>query len=292
MRVPGTTWRPLSEADDQPAIRPTQIIVHTAVDAPGPTSLFGYFENSTTLESHLFIRWDRTEQYVDTLVRADANYLANRRPDGTGAISIETEDDGSPVQNPWNAFQLDELVRIIVLLCREHGIPARLCRNPDDPGLGWHAMFGAPSKWTNAAGKTCPGSTRIAQFKNVVLPRVQAALAAPTPTPTPSEEDEDMNKIVWFKDDAGGVHAYNLSGVTGKWLSWDAYQAQKYIQTPELNTGNNAWGPNVREGYYLVDGPCRNVIPSSTATVVDLDDAELAAIAKAVNDEAHRRSAG
>lgn len=177
-RYPSGVWRPLREADDQPTMIATQVILHSAVDAPGPTSLFGYFNRADVdLESHFYVALDgKVEQYVDTGHTADANRTANVR-----AISIETEDDGNPDQRPWSERQIAALVRLVDWCCRTHGIPRRIVRAHDAPGIGWHSMFGAPSKWTPVAGKTCPGRSRIAQIPGLV--RAVVALDAPTPTP-------------------------------------------------------------------------------------------------------------
>jgi hypothetical protein len=183
---PALRWRPLSEHASQPTITPRQWIVHTAVDGPGPTDLGNYFERSTSLESHTWLRWNFHEQLMDFDRQADANFKANRFLKGGvywGAISTETEDDGSPVMRPWNAYQMNELVRFGVWLSRTYGIPARLCRTWDDWGMGWHAMF--PMVWSNQRGKTCPGETRILQFTNIVLPRIQAIL---------NGDDDDMSQ--------------------------------------------------------------------------------------------------
>lgn len=174
-------WRPLPESGDQPRIRPTQVIFHTAVDAPGPTNLGGYFARAdVALESHFWVPLvSPAEQLMDTEERADANLYANRRPDGTGAISIETEDEGDPVGVPWSDKQITDLVAIGVEAHRRHGIPVRICESPSDPGFGWHSMWGAPSVWTPSAGKTCPGSTRIGQIPRVMQLISEAITLAP-----------------------------------------------------------------------------------------------------------------
>ncbi len=172
-RYPEATWRPLPENETEPVIDPTQIILHTAVDAPGPTSLFGYFSRADCLiESHFFIKFDgEVEQYMSTTRQADANYHASVR-----AVSIETEDDGDPVGKPWTAAQCDSLVDLMVWLIETHPkILARECPEWDRSGIGWHAMWGAPSEWTPVAGKTCPGSTRIRQIPALIA-RVVARL--------------------------------------------------------------------------------------------------------------------
>lgn len=196
---PSLIQRILSDNAHQGLIVPTQVLVHTAVDGPGPTNLGSYFENHTNLESHTWLRWAAHEQFIWFDRSADANYKVNRWWNPTnkryeGAISIETEDDGSPVMNPWNSYQINELIRFIAWCCKEFNIPPRLARSVHDPGLGWHAMF--PGQWTNVPGKTCPGPTRIKQFTDIVLPGVVKALAPPKPKPT---GDDLVIRIQTFK---------------------------------------------------------------------------------------------
>jgi hypothetical protein len=165
-------WRPLPENSTQGRIDPTQAILHTAVDAPGETDLYGFFaRGDITVESHFFIQFDGDIiQYMDTGVRADANRDANGR-----AISIETEDDGAPEQRPWSDAQIVSIKRLLRWIHETHPkVPLTQCVAWDAPGIGWHAMWGAPSRWTPSAGKTCPGSVRIAQTKQII-----ATLAAP-----------------------------------------------------------------------------------------------------------------
>ena len=171
-RYPGGRWAPLPENATQAAIRPTQIILHTAVDSPGPTRLEAYFAREDVhVESHFWITLaGEVVQMMDTEVRADANRTANRRSDGTGAISIETEDEGNPAGVPWSDAQLRAIDQVCRWASSVHGIPLRKCEGPDDPGVGYHAMWGAPSAWTPTAGKTCPGPLRISQFEDVLLP--------------------------------------------------------------------------------------------------------------------------
>ncbi len=165
----------LPEARWQSKITPTQIILHTAVDGPGPTNLQDYFERrDIRTESHYWIPFEGPiVRMMPTTPgearRADANRYANKRPDGTGAISIETEDDGTPEVTPWSRHQLNGLKEIIWLESERHGIPLTRCEHPADPGIGYHSMWGAPSAWTPYWGKTCPGSARIAQFDDLLI---------------------------------------------------------------------------------------------------------------------------
>lgn len=179
-RWPGAIWAPLPENETEPRIHAVRLIIHTAVDRPGPSNIPAYFgRRDIYVESHLWFPFAGPPvQMMDTDRQADANYRANN-----DSLSAETEDDGDPVGNPWNDHQLDGLTRFVVWCHRAHGIPLRLCESPTDAGIGWHAMWSYPSDpvgqtgraarspWTNALGKTCPGTTRIRQLVDQVLPR-------------------------------------------------------------------------------------------------------------------------
>ena len=199
----------LPESGTQTPIEPDQIIVHTAVDAPGLTNLYNYFDNpGVGVESHFYInRLGTIIQGMDTHVRADANYKANRRNDGKGAVSIETEDDGDPEANPWNDNQIASLIKLINWLADEHNIPRTLCESWDSPGLGWHSMWsfkdpirqtGAiDSPWTPTKGKTCPGKVRCWQFRTKVVPALEPApVIDGTGRRFSSEEIETMKSYV------------------------------------------------------------------------------------------------
>lgn len=166
---PNAVHRPLPENATQSRIDPTQFILHTAVDAPGETDLYGFFARGDVgVESHFFIQLDGDViQYMDTTVQADANRYANPR-----AVSAETEDDGNPDQRAWTPAQMQSIKLLGQWLMKEHPrIARRVCPAWDQPGWGYHSMWGAPSQWTPSAGKTCPGAPRIAQFKNDITPR-------------------------------------------------------------------------------------------------------------------------
>lgn len=170
MICPFAVVKLLPENATQVKITPRAVILHTAVDSSTPnSSLEPYFARGDVgVESHFYVMNNGTiEQYMDTCVMADANLNAN-----SFAVSIETEDDGAPEQTPWTTAQLDSLVRLVSWLCDVHGVPRVLISSPTGSGIGWHAMWGAPSAWTPSAGKTCPGSPRIKQTTEIVIPRV------------------------------------------------------------------------------------------------------------------------
>ena len=186
------------ESDSQPAIRPTQFIVHSIIAPWTARRTYEFWRDSTNLESHFAVDYEGTiGQFIGTHTRADANAGANRRADGTGAVSAETASN-TEGSDPWNAKQIEDLIALGVWLHREEGIPLRICRTHDDPGFGYHSMF--PQWSTN--GTACPGKARIKQFKEVVFPGIVARATGTTP---PNEETDvplttDDVRTTWLTD--------------------------------------------------------------------------------------------
>ncbi|WP_145499284.1 N-acetylmuramoyl-L-alanine amidase [Streptomyces sp. CFMR 7] len=187
------------ESDSQPAIRPTQLILHSIVANWTARRTYEFWRDSTNLESHFGIGYGERDiaQYIGTETRADANAGANRRSDGTGAISVETASN-STATDPWNASQVEELIRLGVWAHQRHGIPLRICRTQSDPGFGYHSMF---PQWSTS-GTACPGPARIKQFREVVFPGIVARATGKTT----NEEDpmgitkKDIFDAVWRTD--------------------------------------------------------------------------------------------
>ncbi|MFF4911321.1 N-acetylmuramoyl-L-alanine amidase [Streptomyces sp. NPDC001260] len=177
------------ESDAQPAIRPTQFIVHSIVAPWTPERTYEYWRDSTNLESHFGLGYDGSlGQFIGTQTRADANAAANLRSDGTGAVSLESASN-LQASDPWTAEQVETLIRLGVWLHQEHNIPLRLCRSADDPGYGYHRMFST----SNPNGHTCPGDARVKQFREVVFPGIVARATGQT---QPPKEDTDMPEYV------------------------------------------------------------------------------------------------
>jgi len=195
---PGATRMELQpESDQQPAIRPTQFIVHSVVAPWDEQRIYAYWRDSN-LESHFGLDYDGSMgQYIGTETRADANAGANRRADGTGAVSVETASN-TKASDPWTAAQVEALIRLGVWLHQRHGIPLQICRTHSDKGFGYHSLY---SQWSTS-GTACPGAARIAQFREVVFPGIVARA-----TGTPIEEDPmagmtkaDIYAAVWKTD--------------------------------------------------------------------------------------------
>jgi hypothetical protein len=174
--------RLLPENSSQGRIEPRIIVLHSAAGAGD--SLYNWFSTGSNLESHFYVsRNGGAEQYIDTNIRADANYHANGF-----ALSIETENDPAIVRShrwdddPWTDPQLAKLIEICNYLASIHpGIRRQKCTSWDGTGLGWHIMFGSPGPWTPSA-KACPGARRIQQVKDIILPAFTAGIVAPTPS--------------------------------------------------------------------------------------------------------------
>jgi hypothetical protein len=196
------------ESDAQPEIRPTQLIVHSVVAPWDEKRIYAYWRDSTSLESHFGLDYDGSMgQYIGTETRADANAGANRRADGTGAVSIETASN-TKATDSWTDEQVEELIRLGVWLHQRHGIPLRICRNASDPGFGYHSMF---REWSTS-GTACPGPARITQFRQVVFPGIVARATGKDTTPEENDvalTNADIEKIAT----AAATKTLTLDGV-------------------------------------------------------------------------------
>ncbi|WP_328860880.1 peptidoglycan recognition protein family protein [Streptomyces sp. NBC_00306] len=173
------------ESDSQPAIRPTQFIIHSIAAPWTAKRTYQYWRDSTNLESHFGLGYaGDLGQFIGTETKADANYQANRRPDGTGAVSIETASNTSATDN-WTDEQVEELIELGSWLHHRHGIPLRICRSHDDPGYGYHRLH---PQWAVGGGTVCPGNARVKQFKDVVFPGIVARATGKTTTTEPQED--------------------------------------------------------------------------------------------------------
>ena len=237
-RYPRAIWRPLPENSTQSTIRPVQVIFHTIVgSAAGAIRIMQ--GDTTPGESHLVNPFvGQMTQLMDFDRRADCNWKVNAwvtpvdlaLADGTvvragtvcGAISIESEDDGTPEDTPWNANQVEHFTDFLVFAHDELGIPLERCPDPFRPGVGYHSMPGLNrlaswdppgtippygtftdargrvvnvyNPWTNTGATSSPGPARIAQFDGIVaearrrLARPPVEIPTP-PAPTPTEDD-------------------------------------------------------------------------------------------------------
>ncbi len=266
-RYPDALWRPLPENATQTRIRPVQVILHTIVgSAAGAIRVMQ--GDQTPGESHFVAPFTGPmSQLMELDRRADCNWKVNsfvtpidlQLEDGVvvragtvcGAISIETEDDGTPEDTPWSANQIDQMTNFLVFARRELQIPLRRCPDPFLPGVGYHSMPGLNrlaswdphlttgpygsfidsrgrkvnvwNPWTNTVGKSCPGPARIAQFDGIVA-EANRRFAPTSPPATvivpepPTEENDDVPSIIITNAETHPV--YGPPG-TGRFLLLD-----------------------------------------------------------------------
>jgi hypothetical protein len=274
---PRADVRLLPEATTQPKIHPTIIILHTHVGPKGG----GFIAPGGDQEYHFDVAiGGGVRQYMPTNVRADNNFKANSfQRDGKlcGAISIETGDqhfDGDKaLQRSWSELrQFDALVELVVWLCQTHGIPARQCPSPFEPGIGYHSLWGLNDRqpgdgtfgryeppnggtarlnnpWTNALGKGCPGPGKKAEFPRL-LAAVQARLGSggnastgkvkttPVPVDDTAKMDAAMRAVPW----TGEVRA-TVRSEQGKAVQWRLMQAG----FPPVGGADGKYGPKSAE---------------------------------------------
>ena len=176
------------ESDAQPAIKPTQFILHSIVAPWTPERTYEYWRDSTNLESHFGLGYDGSlGQFIGTETRADANAAANRRADGTGAVSLESASN-TAASDPWTAAQVETIIKLGVWLHETHGIPLRVCRTASDPGFGYHRLF---KEW-NPDAHSCPGDARVKQFHDVIMPGIIARANGKTEAPTNTSKEGGM----------------------------------------------------------------------------------------------------
>lgn len=198
------TYRPVSGLAADPPIIPVGVILH--VSGGMATSLYGYFNGkSGGVESHLHIPMsaaDPIEQYRDTVREADANYRGNSWIGGDGKrygfLSVENQGIGDGVFTP---YQIEANLEFCRWAAEVHNFPLRRCLSYRSPGIGYHVMFGSgegTNSWSKFAGKICPGPRRIAQFNDVILPRL--ANASPPTQPTIQVPKED-DMLIRYKTD-------------------------------------------------------------------------------------------
>jgi hypothetical protein len=153
----------------------TQIILHSAVVAY-PDAMRGWKGQGWKKYSTFFVLLTgEIVQLVDSQFKAVANASAN-----SSAISVETEDQGMPDTVPWNDKQVESLAKLIQWACKNHSIPLKPCPGVNDPGIGFHTMWGDSPRyntWLGETPKTCPGLIRIPQFFKEILPHVGYAPA-------------------------------------------------------------------------------------------------------------------
>jgi len=208
--APMATWKPFT-GKSQKSLTYDLICVHTMVGTLSGS--WSWANQSGNPYWHFGLGGDGTLwQCVDLQYRSAANLDGNHH-----VIPIETADMGTPFPDwsgsdvpAWTTSQIDKLVELIAWLCMRFQIPAVLVPDtkPQRRGLAYHRQGINPWRveggelWSNANGKVCPGDRRIAQFEDIVIPRVQQIVSGePEPKPpAPESEEEDMADLMITAD--------------------------------------------------------------------------------------------
>lgn len=201
--APMATWKPFTGKSTRSLV-PDIICVHTMVGTLSGS--WAWANQAGNPYWHFGLGGDGTLwQCVDLDFRSAANLEGNYH-----VIPIETADMGAPFPSwsgsnvpAWTPAQVDKLVSLITWLCKQFQIPPVLVPDtkPVRRGLAYHRQgidpWRAPGgeKWSNATGKQCPGDRRITQFRNTVIPRVQAALTGEDDM-TPAECEAAVRKVL------------------------------------------------------------------------------------------------
>jgi N-acetylmuramoyl-L-alanine amidase len=246
--MPGAVWRPLPNASKTRLAAYDITCIHTMVGSLAGTD--SYFRNPATgVNSHFGTGGDGTiYQWVDTAYRSAANLNGNDH-----IVSIENADMG-PQFAAWNtndgnavpAFppaQMEAIAKILAWVNKTHGIPLGLIPNSvrGNRGTGYHRqgiagyMAAGGEKWSNAAGKVCPGNRRVAQIQPIIDRARQIAGGATTNPEelTVAQYDEIMKAIGQVRNEAWQQHT-----------DAQTVRAAYHKELVSLLVGNNAPGRN------------------------------------------------
>lgn len=194
-RYPGATWKPITvNKNRQRLTLYSRVNLHVAVSEAA--SLHTVFNKSGAADSHFYVRKNGTvEQYVDTSMRANADYQGNG-----SSISIETQGGVSnSATEKWTAAQVETLAKLYAWCVVQHKIAVRLATSSkvdaSSNGLSWHRIGidgnfpalpsilagrlqrGGGMYYSTSKGKTCPGNAKIQQIPTI-LSRARQILIA------------------------------------------------------------------------------------------------------------------
>jgi hypothetical protein len=176
------------------------------------------------------VQWNRA---ADAMLDGNPRWLSIECADfGETFPPSSTAGDESP---PLTQAQIDKIVALCTFWCdvRNHadcpsswtchqsGIPAEFITSSCGRGIAGHRAgidpwrpAGCPH-WSNSTGKICPRSVRLRQVRDIIVPRVQAAL---NPTPTP-DLPEEIDMLFMFRGpDGSGLH--NRAVIQGHLISF------------------------------------------------------------------------
>lgn len=152
--------------------------------------------NANTLPHYQIDRSGRARKMLPSDRVGIANGTVDAFQEGRGdvrewSLAYETADSGTLADPSISAFtepQMETLAQVLAYESITHGIPLTAPTAWHGAGTAAHTdPFGYPF-WTTVRGKTCPGSKKKAQLRDVVIPRARVIVAewtAPPPTLPP-----------------------------------------------------------------------------------------------------------
>lgn len=203
------TWYPSATKDavplrdSQKSIKPVGLVLHTAV------SNSSHLRPTGTVRWHHYLNKEgKLYQYFDHNVSAACQRDGNRWYDSNqdryeGFISLESWDGAGTSVWPdyntnhsggpaWNKAQVDSIVKLIVFLNKQYGVPIVKATGPQGAGIGFHRQFtgkGDDIRWNTS--HACPGNKRAAQVPGIIAAAKKlAALPVTPPKPKPPVEDD------------------------------------------------------------------------------------------------------
>lgn len=197
-----------------PVITPRAVVLHS--DTANGTIP----QPHNSLEWHFHIHFDGTIRQLGPVNRhADANFAAN-----AFAVAIETSSNLGAT-DPWTPDQLASILRLLLWLNVEWGIPLKKIEAWNGSGIGYHRQF---QQW-DQSGHSCPGDARVGQYNSVIIPTISHPLPPTTPippgVPVPVQEDEEVSIFmqvkgspdVWCVTPQGKWHVSPVPTVANQW---------------------------------------------------------------------------
>lgn len=193
-KIAGTTYRPLGSQTEPKMTAHDIICLHTMVGYLTSTDAMFKQNGYSGTESHFGIGgiWgsDR-DKNLDGVVYQwqDLEYTADANLDGNWhVVSIETADNAPKAAKDlaaWTPKQCAAIIKLVASLCKKYNIPAVLIADTKRGrrGIAYHRQGCDPWRvdggelWSNAFGKECPGTARIKQISEVIIPGVKKTLA-------------------------------------------------------------------------------------------------------------------
>ena len=219
----GTWWQ------TRPPITPRLQLVHTngATGEGSIESAINWGNSGPYTKTHPHYQVDRSR--AAKLVPTDRRGIGNAtKPSAQGthgnvtdwSIVIETSDPGYPTPGEDEGFvgtQIETVAHILAYESIVWNIPLEYPTEWHGAGSACHTEpFGDPY-WTLFPGKVCPGRTKKAQMRNVVLPLAQEIVAAWTAPPS-TIPPGDIDMASFAKIDPSDSALLIVDATSARWL--------------------------------------------------------------------------